>query len=237
MKTQCLIVDDEPLAIEVIASHLQNFSELVIAGSCNNAIEAFEFIKKNKIDLLFLDIQMPEMNGLSFVKSLKQPPRIIITTAYREFAVDGFDLNVLDYLLKPISLERFIQAIDKYYASLPEPSTKNQDILLTSESNRASLFVKTDRKMVRIFLDEIYFIESLKEYVIVHTKDKKIVTKTTMSSLETTLPGQDFARIHRSFIVAVQKVTAYTQASVEVLNKELPIGRNYKFEAQKRLTN
>jgi DNA-binding LytR/AlgR family response regulator len=236
MKTQCLIVDDEPLAIEVIATHLKNFSELVIAGSCRNAVEAFEFIKKNKIDLVFLDIQMPEINGLSFVKSLKHPPKIIFTTAYRDYAIDGFDLNVLDYLLKPISLERFIQAIDKYYASFPVASTNTPDILFTSESTRPSIFVKTERKMVRIFLDEIYFIESLKEYVIIYTKDKKVITKTAISFLESTLPGEQFVRIHRSYIVAVQKISAYTPTSVEVLNKEMPIGRNYKLEALKQLT-
>jgi len=231
MKTQCLIVDDEPLAVEIIATHLKNFADLVVAGTCRNAVEAFELIKKNKIDLIFLDIQMPEINGISFVKSLKHPPKIIFTTAFRDYAIDGFDLNVIDYLLKPISLARFIQAIDKYYASLLNENTNTPDIVLTSDLNRPSIFVKTERKMVRIFLDEIYFIESLKEYVVIYQKDKKVITKASMSFLENLLPAEHFIRIHRSYIVAVQKIYAYTQTSIEMLSKELPIGRNYKQKA------
>ncbi|MCE1189565.1 MAG: response regulator transcription factor [Ignavibacteria bacterium] len=235
LKAQCLIVDDEPLAIDVIVNHLGNFSGLAVAGTCSNAVEAFEMIKKHRIDLVFLDIQMPEINGISFVKSLKKPPAIIFTTAYRDFAIEGFDLNAIDYLLKPISLERFIQAIDKYYASAAGPADLPTEIPVAPAAQRASIFVKTERKMMRVFLDEIYLIESLKEYVIIYKKDKKVITKVPISHFENILPANQFMRIHRSYIVAVQKVEAYTQTSIEILNKELPLGRNYKLEILNRL--
>jgi DNA-binding LytR/AlgR family response regulator len=235
MKTQCLIVDDEPLAIEIIERYLQNFSDMKIAGRCNNAFQAFEILKKQHIDLIFLDIQMPQITGISFIGLLNQHPKIIITTAYRDYALDGFELNVLDYLLKPISLERFIKAIDKYYSSIAANETSNPDLLIAPDTSRPSIFVKAERKMVRVFLDEIYLIESLKEYVIIHKKDKKIITKNSISYFEEILPKGQFIRIHRSYIVSISQIEAYTQTTIELLKKELPIGRNYKNEVLKCL--
>lgn len=236
MKTQCLIVDDEPLAIEVIENYLSNFTEIEIAGKCSNAILAMEILSKKKIDLIFLDIQMPKISGLSFISSLKNPPKIILVTAYRDYAVDGFELDVLDYLLKPVSLERFIKAVDKYYSSLILNDNITHFSVPAKDFAERSIFVKSERKMVRIFLDDIYLIESLKEYVIIYKKDKKIITKSSISFFEEFLPHNLFIRIHRSFIIAVSKIEAYSNVSVEVLQKEIPIGRIYKNEILKFLS-
>ncbi len=235
MKTRCLIVDDEPLAIEVIETYLKNLSDIEIIGTCNNAVQAFEIVKKQNVDLIFLDIQMPQITGIDFIKALNNPPKVIFTTAYRDYAIDGFDLNVVDYLLKPISFDRFLKAIDKYYVATP--ANVVSPIPTSGEENKTEpyIFIKSDRKMIRVLLDDIYFIESLKDYVTIYKKDKKIITKNQITFFEQTLPSDKFLRIHRSFIVSISKIEAYTPSSIEILNKNLPIGRNYKNEVFKRL--
>ncbi|MFH0736777.1 MAG: LytTR family DNA-binding domain-containing protein [bacterium] len=234
MKTRCLIVDDEPLAIEVIETYLNNLSDIEIVGKCQNAVQAFEIIKKKAVDLIFLDIQMPQITGIDFVKTLLSPPKVIFTTAYRDYAIDGFDLNVVDYLLKPIPIDRFLKAMDKYYESIKPKFDTAVSLLQTEIKDDPYIFVKSDRKMIRILLDEIYFLESLKDYVTIYKKDKKIITKNQIGFFEQTLPHDKFLRIHRSYIVSVSKIEAYTPSSVEILNKNLPIGRNYKNEVMKK---
>ena len=173
MKTKCIIVDDEPLALEVIESHLKKFKDIEIVARCNDAIEAFEIIKKKSVDLIFLDIQMPQMTGLDFLKTLNKPPKVIITTAYREYALDGYELDVVDYLLKPISFERFMKAINKYYQSA-DNAVILSDNGQQSQQTDSYIYVKADKKVVKILLRDIFFIESLKDYVQIHTLKKSI---------------------------------------------------------------
>jgi len=181
MKTKCIIVDDEPLAIEVIESHLSHFNTIEIAAKCGHALEAFEVIKTNPVDLMFLDIQMPHITGTDFIRSLTNPPKIILTTAYREYALEGFDLDVVDYLLKPIAFERFLKAMNKYFelVSLSPRSSGNTSYNLKDKENY--IYVKADKKNHKIFLDDILFIESLKDYILIRTSLRKVITKIPIS--------------------------------------------------------
>ncbi|MFC2135290.1 LytR/AlgR family response regulator transcription factor [Bacteroidota bacterium] len=228
MKTKCIIVEDEPIAIDVIVSHLNNFPDIEIAAKCTNALKAFEVLKNQKIDLMFLDINMPKISGLDFLKSLSFPPKVIITTAYRKFALEGFELNVVDYLLKPISLERFMKAVDKYYQLKKGDADPNKINVEGDSHAELSIYVKSDRKNVKILLDDIVYIESLKDYVVIHKTNERIITKQQISFLDRSLPQKMFLRIHRSYIVSIPKITAVTKTSVEIGKKELPISRNYK---------
>lgn len=227
MKTKCIIVDDEPLAIEIIESYLKDFPAIEIVATCTDAMKAFEILRQTKIDLIFLDIKMPQISGIRFLRSLNDPPAVILTTAYREYAIDGFDLNVIDYLLKPIEFERFLQAIDKYYraAGNREVNSINHP---AAETKIETIFVKSDRKMMQLPVRDIYLIESMKDYVTIYLKNDKIITKETISYFEKTLPQNEFIRIHRAYIAAAGKIKAVTADSVEILNRELPIGRKYK---------
>jgi len=224
MKTKCIIVDDEPLAIEVIESHLKKFKEIDILARCNDAIEAFEILKNKSVDLIFLDIQMPQLTGLDFLKSLAKPPKVIITTAYREYALEGYELDVVDYLLKPISFERFMKAINKYYQCV------NNSVIISDNSSvqDSYIYVKADKKVIKILLKDIFYIESLKDYVQIYTIRKSIVTKNQIGFLEEKLPADKFVRIHKSYIVSISRIDAFTSNTIEIKNKELPIGRSYK---------
>ncbi len=234
MTTKCIIVDDEPLAIEVIASHLSKISDIEVVAECDTAVKAFEILQKKDIDLIFLDIQMPEITGLEFLKTLKNPPKVIITTAYRKYAIDGYELDVLDFLLKPVSFERLLKAIDKYYkyASSDVKVIHNQR---SDNNDKDIIYVKENKKIVRLELKDILFIESLKDYVVIHTVYKKVITKISISALEKKLPAERFLRIHRSYIAAVDKIDAFTPNSVEIGKKELTIGRSYKNTVMKSL--
>jgi DNA-binding LytR/AlgR family response regulator len=220
---KCLIVDDEPLAQNVIESYLKNISNIELIAKCENALSALEWIKKQKVDLIFLDISMPFISGIDFIKTLQNPPEIILTTAHKEFAVESYEINVLDYLLKPISFDRFLKAINKLENY---PSDFIKPVMDVSE-NDPFIYVKSDKKNVKIFLKEILFIESLKDYIKIHTTDKTIVTQVQISAIEQRLP-ESFLRIHRSFIIARDKITAYTQHDFEIGKHQIPIGRNYK---------
>jgi DNA-binding LytR/AlgR family response regulator len=227
MSLKCLIVDDEPLAIEIIETYLSRFPNVKIEGKCSNAIKALELLRTKKIDLMFLDIQMPQITGTDFLKSLYNPPKVIFTTAYRDYALDGFELNAIDYLLKPISFERFIKAMDKVFSVISPDETNYKTI--NSENEQEYLFIKVDRKMTKIFIDEIVYLESLKDYVVFHLKDKKFITKNTISNYEELLSDRHFLRVHRSYIVSGKKVIAFSSSEIELSNnKKLPIGRNYQ---------
>ncbi|ATP57462.1 DNA-binding response regulator [Pedobacter ginsengisoli] len=236
MKIKTLIVDDEPHAIEVIEKYVEDFTEIDLVAKCNTAIQAFQILQKTRIDLIFLDVKMPGLLGTNLVRSLKNPPKIIFTTAYQDYALEGFDLNAVDYLLKPIPFDRFLKAIDKVFEAykvnhhrvsieqqVPEPKGDN------------FLYLRVERKMVKINVIEIFWIESLKDYIKVVLKDKALVSKQKISVIEELLPEEKFVRIHRSFIVAIDKVESYHAYAIEILGKELPIGRNYKAECRKRL--
>jgi DNA-binding LytR/AlgR family response regulator len=229
----CLIVDDEPVAREIMEEHLAKIEAVKIAGSCKNAIEAFNILNRKKIDLVFLDINMPEISGLSLAKSVNKDIKIIFTTAYREYAVDGFDLKAVDYLLKPISFERLLQAISKY---LDENSIiPNPDRIELMPEKSESFFVRADRKMVKICFSEIFYIESLADYVKIHLTDKAVVTRETITGIQAKLPQQEFIRTHRSFIVALSAIDSFTNEYVEIGKKQIPISRSYKKEVLETL--
>lgn len=235
MKTKTLIVDDEILAIEIIENYLSKFDDIEIVDRCTNALKAFEVLQKKKIDLMFLDIQMPEITGLEFLKSLTHPPKVIIITAYRQYAIEGFELDVVDYLLKPVSFERFLKAINKFYQQSSDSSLKLVPEEQVSGSKKDFIYVKENKKAVKIFLDDILFIEGMKDYVTIHTVNKNVTAKLTMSKLEETLPEDKFIRTHKSYIASINHIDAITASSIEIGKYELTIGRSYKSRVLKTL--
>jgi len=231
----CIIVDDEPIAREILENHLQKVDAVNVVATCKNAVEAFNEINSNKIDLIFLDINMPEISGLSFAKSINKNIKVIFTTAYREYAVDGFNLQAVDYLLKPISFERLLQAVNKFLDENISVNTELSSETIQEKSN--FIFVRSDRKMVKINFSEINYIESLSDYIKIHLNDKMIVTRETISNIEAKLPKNEFLRTHRSFIVSISKIDSFTSEFVEVNKKAIPISRSYKKDVLHRLEN
>jgi two-component system LytT family response regulator len=222
-KLKCIVVDDEPMAREIIETYIAKTSNLELVASFSNAAEAILFVQENEVDLFFLDIHMPEISGLSLAKIIHKKSQIIFTTAYREYAIDGFNLNVVDYLLKPIAFDRFLQAVQKVL------------ILEIPENNNNFMFVRSDRKMVKIDFNSILYIESLSDYLKIFTKEKTIVLRETISGLEEKLPAKKFIRIHRSFIVSLKNLTSYTNEFIEIDQKALPISRSYKESVLQKL--
>ncbi len=231
----CIIVDDEPIAREILENHLQKIAIIDIVATCKNAIEAFNVINSNKVDVIFLDINMPEISGLSFARSINKNIKIIFTTAYREYAVDGFDLKAVDYLLKPISFERLLQAVNKFLdETISIESDENKEL---PNDKSDFIFVRSDRKMIKINFSEVNYIESLGDYLKIHLSNKTIITRETITSIEAKLPKKDFLRIHRSFIVSINKIESFTNEFVEINNKAIPISRSYKNDVKFRLDN
>ncbi len=220
----CIIVDDEVIAREVIAIHLSKISSINIVASCSNAMEAFKYISKHKIDLVFLDINMPEISGISFAKSINKDIKIIFTTAYRDYAVEGFELQAVDYLLKPISFERLLKAVNTYFDVY---SNQQKEIKEHIDSNEF-MFVRSDRIMVKIDFNDIIYIESYSDYIKINLSNKTIVTRETISAIEAKLPKNFFIRIHRSYIISIKHITSFTNEQVIILKKSLPISRSYK---------
>lgn len=222
-----MIVDDEPLAQDILESYIENMPNVNLVSKCSNAIEANEVLKNEQVDLIFLDIQMPQVTGIDFVKSIKNPPLIIFTTAYPDYAVEGFELAATDYLLKPISMDRFLQAVNKAEQELA--AHKGAD---NADAKETFFFVKADKKLVKINYKDILYIEGLKDYVIIRLVEGRVITLQTMKSLEAKLPSDQFKRIHRSYIVATPKIKALMGNMVEIIEnnktKLLPIGKNYK---------
>ena len=226
MKTRCLIVDDEPLARELIRGHIQKLENFEIVAECDNAMKAMDVIRNHSVDLMFLDIKMPQMTGIEFLKTLKRPPRVIITTAYSQYALDGFELDVVDYLMKPVTFERFFKAVNKFFQSgTPENvefeagNGRNQD---------AFIYVKENKRIIKIYLKEIDFIEGLNEYIRIHTDNRRVVVKSSLQSIENKLPSDQFIRIHKSYIVSIPRIRAFNATTIELENAKLRIGRNYK---------
>lgn len=232
-KTRCIIVDDERVAREILENHLAKIEAIEVVVACKSAVEAFNIISSEKIDLIFLDINMPEISGLSFAKSINKDIKIIFTTAYREYAVDGFDLQAVDYLLKPISFERLLQGVNKFLCeNQPIQVPEHQEIL---QEKSESFFVRSERKMVKIDYREILFVESLSDYIKIHLKDKNVVTRETISNIEVKLPQKDFIRVHRSYIVAVNCIDSFTSELIEMGKKQIPISRSYRDSVLNRL--
>ncbi len=220
----CLIVDDEPLAINVIKGYIEQVPQLTLVTTCPDAIQAFQVISQQQIDLVFLDIEMPGINGIDFIKSLAQPPAIILTTAYREYAIESYEIDVVDYLLKPISFTRFFKAINKYL-KLVTDTAPNSSSSINKQSG--SIYVYSNKKNVKVNFDDILYIESIKDYVKIHTKNKSIISKDTITRYESLLPNS-FFRVHRSYIINSTKISAFTQHDIEIGEKEIPIGISYK---------
>jgi len=234
-KIRCLIIDDEPLAREILKQHIKGVEVLELAGTCNNAVEAISFLKMHPVDLLFLDIQMPQLLGTNFIRTLKNPPKVIFTTAYRKYAVEGFELDAVDYILKPISFERFLKAVNKVLQvnNFTEPVSLPKEN--NTETNSLFLYFRADRKMVKVFFHEILFIESLKDYIKIVTASKTIVTKYVLYTLEKMLPPGEFLRIHRSYIIAINKIDSYNAENIQIAKHELPIGKIYKIDVISKL--
>lgn len=230
MKTKCLVIDDEPLARDLMRSHIEKLENFEICAECGDAMKALQELHNHKVDLMFMDIQMPQITGIEFLKTLKNPPKVIITTAYREYALDGFELDVVDYLLKPITFERFLKSVNKYYqATQDEVKTlQPRNNFNTAVPEEAFIYVKENKKVLKVHLNDILYVEGLSEYVQIYTSEKKIITKSSMTNLSEKLPEDQFMRIHKSFIVGLSKIEAFTSSSIEVPGKELPIGRSYK---------
>lgn len=222
---RCLIIDDEPLAIEVIKTHLSQLPEIKLVASFANPVAALETIKSEKIDVIFLDIEMPLLSGIEFIKNSDIVPKVIFTTAYRNYAIESYELDVVDYLLKPISFGRFFKAINKFKTMAQMPITQNEATVEVPLDNH--IYVNSNKKFIKIEFDAILYIESMKDYVKIHLSDKSVVTKEAISNFASKLPVE-FLRIHRSFIVNTKKVTAFTRVDVEINETELPIGTSYK---------
>jgi len=229
----CIIVDDESMARDIIATHLAQIQNIEVIAQCKNAIEAFNFINNNDVDLIFLDINMPEISGIAFAKSINKNIKIIFTTAYRDYAVEGFDLQAVDYLLKPIPFERLLKAVNRYF----EVNTVQSDIQLKPMDDNNFIFVRSDRRMLKITFSDILYIESLSDYIKIHLKDQCIVTRETISAIEAKLPQKDFLRIHRSYIISLNKIESFTNEEITVNRKALPISRSYKKDVLNHLEN
>jgi DNA-binding LytR/AlgR family response regulator len=236
-----IIVDDEPLAQDVLETYIAKMPELNLIQKCSNAFEANDALKNHQIDLMFLDIQMPQLSGIEFLKTLAHPPMVVFTTAYPNFAIEGFELNALDYLLKPISMDRFMKAVNKAMDqySLHHPKENAQSAPTGKHDAEPGtlpdyIFVKADKKLIRVKFSDIVYIEGLKDYVIIKTETGRIISLQTMKSLEDKLPMAQFVRIHRSFIVGMDKIHAIVGNMVEVIEKGQPkhlaIGKNYRDE-------
>jgi two-component system LytT family response regulator len=233
-KITCIIVEDEPLAAKVLTDYIREVPFLEFMGVFKDAIVATDFLRDNTVDLIFLDIHLPRLKGMAFLKTLAHPPAVIITTAYHQYAVEGFDLNVTDYLLKPIEFERFLIAVNKA-AALKKPSAVAEASTDTSEQGELSaraakdhLFLNVQKKKVKILFSDILYIESQREYVKIVTTKKEYLSKISTHEIETLLPIQLFKRIHRSFIVSLNKIESYTAEEVEVNGMAIPVGRDYR---------
>ncbi len=234
MKIKCIIIDDEPLAAEVIENYLKEFSNVEHVGSFTNPLEALELIESGEIEAVFIDINMPKMNGLEFIRSIEAKPSFVITTAYREYAVESYDLDVLDYLVKPIPFNRFLKSINK----LSLKSNADRSIENAHDSAEKSfIFLKVDKKLVRIKYDDIHFIESLKDYIKVFTSEGDFLAHKSLTSITEELPKSKFLRIHRSFTVSLDKIDALEGNSVLLKGKRIPIGRKYVNHAKDVILN
>lgn len=224
MKIKCLIVDDEPLSQEVIESYVNDTPQLVLVGKCNNAIEAAELLMTQEVDLLFLDINMPRLSGVNFVKSLAKPPHVVFITAYPEFAVEGFEVEAVDYLLKPCSFERFLKAVNKVLAKEAEVGKE-----------ATFLLVKADKKLHKIDFHHIRYFKSIGDYVKVYTSDKVLITSETLKNIEDQLPASRFIRIHKSFIVSLESIKYLEGNQLRVGEEMLPVGLTFKERVLEKL--
>ncbi len=234
MSVKCIIIDDEPLAIRVLINHIERIPWLEVVATTTNPVEGISLLKQKQVDLIFLDIQMPELTGLEFIESLSKRPAVIFTTAYRQFAADAFDLDGMDYLIKPIALPRFMKAVNKYAERFGDKKDLPLINMPGSVESR-SFFIRHQREMVRIEVDQILYIESLKDYVQIYLPGKKYIYKARISNLEEELSDDQFIRIHKSYLVPIARITAVSPTHVRLDDQEIPIGRTFKTMVSKRL--
>lgn len=233
MNIRCLIVDDEPLAVRLVSSYIQQVPGLEIVAACNSAIEAFTVLQRQKIDLIFLDIKMPKIIGTDFIRSIPDPPKIIFITAYRDYALEGYELDIADFLLKPVSFARFMKAVAKA-TRLISSERRNLTPEAPFEDNKnAFLYFKIDREMVKVFLHDMLFIESAREYVKLYMENEKtLLVKQSISSMEKLLSPHRFIRVHRSYIATIERITSFNGTHVTIGGHKIPIGRLYKNEVE-----
>ncbi|MET3025851.1 LytTR family DNA-binding domain-containing protein [Flavobacterium sp. UW10123] len=231
MKIKCVLIDDEPLAIKVLENYFTNFTDFEVIGTFTNSLEALDFINSTPVDAVFLDINMPMMTGFELISLIENKTKVIITTAFREFAAESYDLDVLDYLVKPIPLPRFIKCINKITT---EYNLKNNIKVETSKGD-SHIFIKVDKKMMKINIEEILFVEGMKEYIKVVTPDKTYITHKSLTSLSEELPADRFLRIHKSYVIALNKVKSIEGNRVQIQSYNIPIGRNYSKEVKNKI--
>lgn len=234
MRLRCLLIDDEPPALNVLTKYVSAITGLEIVGQCGNAIEALDILQKRAVDVIFLDIKMPRLIGTDFLRNLAHPPKVIFVTAYREYAVDGFELDAVDYLVKPVSFERFFKAVTKLNRMAGrEPDSINETEVAKSPG---FVYLKVDKEMQKVYIKEILYIESWKDYVKVFLSNRKfLLVKQSITAMENLLSEHKFIRIHRSYIVSMDQVSGYHSMGVKVQGQELPIGRLYKQSVMERL--
>ncbi len=236
MKLHCLLIDDEPPALKVLESHISHISGIEIVAKCSNAIEAINVLHRRTVDVMFLDIKMPKIIGTQFLRSLSQPPKVVFVTAYRDYAVEGYELDAVDYLVKPVSFERFLKAIDKLKRSM------GQEMVIKTKSYKSNpdafVYLKSDRLMQKIFVNDILYIESWKDYVkLFFTNGKHLLVKQPISAIENLLSEHKFIRVHRSYIVSLNKISGYSNTSLQLGSTEVPVGRLYKQNVSLQLRN
>jgi DNA-binding LytR/AlgR family response regulator len=227
MKLRCLLIDDEPPALKVLQSHISNVNGLEIVALCKNAVEAMDVLHEKQVDVIFLDIKMPKISGTEFLKNLSHPPKVIFVTAYRDYALDSYELDAVDYLVKPVSFERFLKAISKVKRLMGHETISHTEEY--KANTEAFVYLKVDKNMMKVLINEILYIESWKDYVKVFMNSgKNLLVKQSISSMENLLSEHKFLRVHRSYIVSMEKITGYNNSCIQLGVKEIPIGRLYK---------
>jgi len=234
MKLRCLLIDDEPPALKILASYISNINGLEIVGQCKNALEALDVLNQHTVDVIFLDIKMPKILGTEFLKNLSHPPKVIFVTAYRDYAVEGYELDAVDYLVKPVSFERFFKAITKLNRMMGKETISTS---VDYKSNpEAFVYLKVDKDMKKIFVNDIVYIESWKDYIkLFLVNGKNLIVKQTITAMENLLSEHKFMRVHRSYMVSLNKISGYNGISVQLETKEIPIGRLYKQVVMEKL--
>jgi DNA-binding LytR/AlgR family response regulator len=237
MQIRCLIIDDEPLAVRLVSSYCTQVPELEVVAACNSAIDAFAILRQQRIDLLFLDIKMPRLLGTDFLRSLTDPPKVILITAYREYALDGYELDIVDYLLKPVSFIRFMKAVEKAGRQLSrEWSFSGRGASQGEGAREPFLYFRINKEMVKVLLRDILFLESRKEYVMLYLEgNKTLLVKQSISSLEKLLSPHRFIRVHRSYMVTREKISAYNSTRLRIGAHDIPVGRFYKHNLEEML--
>ncbi|WP_431242283.1 LytR/AlgR family response regulator transcription factor [Flavobacterium sp. P21] len=231
MKIKCVLIDDEPLAIKVLQNYFTNFPDFEVVATFNNSLEALDFLNSTPVDAVFLDINMPMMTGFELISLIENKTKVIITTAFREFVAESYDLDVLDYLVKPIPLPRFIKCINKITT---EYNLKN-NIKVEATKGDSHIFIKVDKKMMKINIEEILFVEGMKEYIKVVTPDKTYITHKSLTSLSEELPADRFLRIHKSYVIALNKVKSIEGNRIQIQSYTIPIGRNYSKDVKNKI--